>query len=67
MFLGPGPRLIFMTRTSCHISISVDGFLAGPDQARDDPIGIGGRKLHEWHWRAGEPGREADAGPHTTS
>jgi dihydrofolate reductase len=50
-----------MTFTTCHMSISLDGFVAGPDQGRDDPVGIGGFKLHEWHWHAGEPGHEADA------
>jgi dihydrofolate reductase len=52
-----------MTRTTCHMSISLDGFVAGPDQSRDDPVGVGGLRLHEWHQRAGEPGREADVGP----
>jgi dihydrofolate reductase len=48
------------SRTVCHVSISLDGFIAGPDQGLDDPLGIGGPKLHEWHWQAGEPGHEAD-------
>ena len=52
-----------MTQTTCHLSISVDGFVAGPDQDRDNPVGVGGLKLHEWHWHAGEPGHEMDAGP----
>jgi dihydrofolate reductase len=42
------------------MSISLDGFVAGPDQSRDDPIGVDGLKLHEWHFHAGEPGHEAD-------
>jgi len=45
------------------MSISVDGFVAGPNQDRDNPAGVGGLQLHEWHWHAGEPGHEADAGP----
>ena len=45
------------------MSISPDGFVAGPQQSRHDPVGVGGLKLHEWHWHAGEPGHEADAGP----
>jgi len=49
-----------MSLTTCHVSISIDGFIAGPDQGPDDPIGVGGRKLHEWHWHAGEPGHEVD-------
>jgi dihydrofolate reductase len=50
-----------MTQTTCHMSISLDGFVAGPDQSLDHPIGVGGLKLHEWHWNADEPGHEADA------
>ncbi len=36
-----------MPDTTCHMSISLDGFVAGPDQARDDPFGKRGR--HGWH------------------
>lgn len=49
-----------MTQTTCHVSISVDGFVAGPDQDRDNPLGVGGLKLHEWHLQADEFGCEAD-------
>jgi dihydrofolate reductase len=28
--------------------ISIDGFGAGPDQALDNPMGVGGMALHEW-------------------
>src|SRR5438552_14460219 len=52
-----------MSRTTCHMSISLDGFVAGPGQSRENPVGAGGLALHEWHWHAGEPGHEADAGP----
>ncbi len=52
-----------MNRIVCHVSISLDGFIAGPDQSRDDPIGVGGLRLHQWHFDAGEPVHEADAGP----
>ena len=52
-----------MTKTTCHMSISLDGFVAGPDQDRDNPVGVGGLRLHEWHWHAGALGHEADAGP----
>jgi dihydrofolate reductase len=30
------------------ISMSLDGFVAGPDQSVDNPLGIGGMRLHEW-------------------
>jgi dihydrofolate reductase len=32
----------------CQISISLDGFVAGPNQSLDNPIGEGGLRLHEW-------------------
>jgi dihydrofolate reductase len=42
------------------MSISLDGFVAGPAQSRDEPLGVGGMKLHEWHLRADDTGDEAD-------
>lgn len=50
-----------MTFTTAHMSISLDGFVAGPDQTRDDPIGRGGMALHQWHFDAELPGHEVDA------
>ena len=29
-------------------SISLDGYGAGPDQSVDNPLGVGGERLHEW-------------------
>jgi dihydrofolate reductase len=43
------------------MTISLDGFVAGPSQSREDPVGAGGGRLHQWIFRAGEPGHEADA------
>ena len=49
-------------RTTAHLSISLDGFVAGPDQTRENPIGIGGLRLHQWHFdTADKPVHEADA------
>jgi dihydrofolate reductase len=31
-----------------QISMSLDGFVAGPDQSLENPIGKGGMRLHEW-------------------
>jgi dihydrofolate reductase len=42
------------------MSISLDGFVAGPDQSVDNPIGVGGMELHQWHQRADELGSDAD-------
>jgi dihydrofolate reductase len=41
------------------MSISLDGFVAGPDQSRDNPLGLGGMALHRWH--LDEPLHPADA------
>jgi dihydrofolate reductase len=37
-----------MGKVTCQISISLDGFVAGPNQSLDNPIGEGGMRLHEW-------------------
>jgi dihydrofolate reductase len=37
-----------MSSVTCQISISLDGFVAGPNQSADDPLGEGGMRLHEW-------------------
>ena len=47
-----------MSGTTCHMSISLDGFVAGPEQSRDNPLGKRGRELHGWH--IGDP-RATDA------
>jgi dihydrofolate reductase len=31
-----------------QISMSLDGFVAGPDQSAQDGLGVGGEALHEW-------------------
>src|ERR1700759_3784320 len=49
-----------MSLATCHMTISLDGFVAGAVQTREDPIGEGHR-LHQWMFRADEPGHEADA------
>jgi dihydrofolate reductase len=46
-----------MSSTICQISVSLDGFAAGPNQSVEHPIGEGGMRLHEWvfttdSWRA---------------
>jgi dihydrofolate reductase len=49
-----------MPDTTCHMSISLDGFVAGPDQSRANPLGKCGDELHRWH--LGDPrANDADA------
>ena len=38
-----------MPFVTSHMSISLDGFAAGPNQSEDNPLGIGGQKVHRWH------------------
>jgi dihydrofolate reductase len=37
-----------MARVTCDISMSVDGFVAGPNRTLEQPLGDGGEGLHEW-------------------
>jgi dihydrofolate reductase len=37
-----------MSKLRCHISISADGFVAGPNQSEENPLGEGGERLHDW-------------------
>ena len=48
-------------------SLSLDGFGAGPDQSRENPLGVNGMKLHQWAFRTrtfkrmfGQEGGETD-------
>lgn len=38
-----------MPRTNLSMSISADGYVAGPEQSEEHPLGIGGPLLHGWH------------------
>ena len=56
-----------MSKLRFRISISLDGFVAGPEQSVENPLGIGGMRLHEWvvplaAWRSthGMPGGVVD-------
>jgi dihydrofolate reductase len=40
---------------TAHMSVSLDGFCAGPDQSLDNPLGVGGMRLHEWHFDPVDP------------
>ncbi|MDP9971840.1 dihydrofolate reductase [Variovorax paradoxus] len=37
-----------MSKLRFRISMSLDGFVAGPNQSLREPLGIGGERLHEW-------------------
>ena len=57
-----------MSRLSVHISVSADGYVAGPNQSEENPLGEEGERLHDWvvalrAWRAphGLEGGEVNA------
>jgi dihydrofolate reductase len=57
-----------MAQLRFQISISLDGFVAGPNPSEEHPLGEGGMQLHEWAfklaaWRAphGREGGEVNA------
>jgi dihydrofolate reductase len=58
-----------MSEIKSHISVSLDGFVAGPNPTLDEPLGQGGERLHDWvirtaAWRREhgyEGGTEGDA------
>jgi dihydrofolate reductase len=57
-----------MTKLNCELSVSLDGFVAGPNPSERDPLGEGGMALHQWAfelaaWREphGKEGGEVNA------
>jgi dihydrofolate reductase len=57
-----------MGKIRFSVSLSLDGYMAGPDQSEENPLGVGGMELHNWlfdmeAWRAshGESGGRVDA------
>jgi len=56
-----------LSKLRLKISMSLDGFVAGPNQSVTNPLGVGGMRLHEWAfplaaWRQmhGMPGGEVN-------
>src|SRR5919108_6582241 len=65
---GQRRKDVTMARLTLDISTSLDGFVAGPNQTLEQPLGEGGEGLHEWvfrlaSWREphGREGGERDA------
>jgi dihydrofolate reductase len=59
-----------MSKLRCHISISLDGFVAGPNQSEDEGLGEGGERLHDWviplaAWRESHGKREGEVNEST--
>jgi dihydrofolate reductase len=58
-----------MSKLRLSMSMSLDGFVAGPNQSEDAPLGVGGEQLHQWllplkafrETHGGEEGGEVNA------
>jgi dihydrofolate reductase len=37
-----------MSKVRAGIAVSLDGYVAGPNQSEEDPLGEGGEALHDW-------------------
>jgi dihydrofolate reductase len=37
-----------MSKLKLNITMSLDGYVAGPEQSLENPLGIGGEELHDW-------------------
>jgi dihydrofolate reductase len=38
----------FMSKVISGMSMSLDGFITAPEDTREEPLGVGGRRLHRW-------------------
>ncbi|WP_433462112.1 dihydrofolate reductase family protein [Spirillospora sp. CA-128828] len=47
-----------MSKVTCDITVSVDGYAAGPNQRMDEPLGDGGELLHRWMFEEAEANAE---------
>jgi dihydrofolate reductase len=45
-----------MSATVLYMSMSLDGFIAGPNESSENGLGEGGERLHDWLWSGNEPG-----------
>ncbi|MET3902052.1 dihydrofolate reductase family protein [Paenarthrobacter sp. 4246] len=43
-----------MSRVTCDLTVSLDGFVAGPNQSLDKPLGERGESLHRWQFEERE-------------
>lgn len=45
-----------MSATVLYMSMSLDGFIAGPNESPENGLGDGGERLHDWLWSGNEAG-----------
>ena len=48
---GLGRNQATVSRLRVSITMSLDGYVAGPDQSEENPLGSGGQDLHKWSTR----------------
>ena len=46
--MQPSTKGETVARLRFDIAMSLDGYIAGPDQSLEHPLGVGGEQLHEW-------------------
>ena len=51
-----------MSATVLYMSMSLDGFIAGPNQGPGNGLGDGGHRLHEWFFTGADADRKAISG-----
>jgi dihydrofolate reductase len=60
-----------MSRLRLQIAVSLDGYMAGPNQSEEHPLGEGGEQLHGWvirleAWRAAHGMEGGEVSPSST-
>src|SRR3989442_13761077 len=51
-----------VSATVLYMSMSLDGFIAGPNEGPGNGLGDGGHRLHEWFQAGAHAGRKANSG-----
>ncbi|HEU4947603.1 MAG TPA: dihydrofolate reductase family protein [Kribbella sp.] len=49
-----------MAKVVVALAVSVDGYIAGPDDGPDAPLGEGGEALFDWYFNGDTPSRHGD-------
>src|SRR5215213_2020279 len=51
-----------MSNVTVDIGMTIDGYVAGPDQSRQDPLGKGGEEIHRWMFEEAEANKDVIEG-----
>jgi hypothetical protein len=55
-----------MAKVAVALTVSLDGYIAGPNDGKELPLGVGGQALFEWYFNGDTPSRH-DAGGSVSS